>query len=156
MDIFDSTDDLLEEFAGFSFFQFLALDDIIEKLSSTGVLHYKEQLPWGLNYLVHSAVTLFCVTSVLPRKAKWHLDAVLSSECWSREWLAPRLLCLWCDLFRVFLWPLSPQLSYVFLFLLFQTSQTQVTFLISIYINERSKTRKNMPQNFFKLHADVK
>jgi len=45
MDIFDSTDDLLEEFAGFSFFQFLALDDIIEKLSSTGVLHYKEQLP---------------------------------------------------------------------------------------------------------------
>ena len=47
--VFDSTDDLLEEFAGFGFFKFLLLDDVVEKFAATDELHDEKELFRRLN-----------------------------------------------------------------------------------------------------------
>lgn len=40
--VFDTTDDLLEEFARFSFFELLLFHDVVEELAATGVFHNEE------------------------------------------------------------------------------------------------------------------
>ena len=39
MEVLDTTDDLLEEFARLSFFQLLLLNNVVEELTSTDELH---------------------------------------------------------------------------------------------------------------------
>ena len=39
MEVLDTTDDLLEEFARLSFFQLLLLNNVVEELASTDELH---------------------------------------------------------------------------------------------------------------------
>ena len=51
VDIFNPTDDLLEEFASFGFFELFTLDDVIEELSTAGVLHDEEELSGRFNDL---------------------------------------------------------------------------------------------------------
>jgi len=47
--VFDATDDLLEEFARFSLFELLLLHDVVEEFAATDELHDQEKLFWSLN-----------------------------------------------------------------------------------------------------------
>ena len=49
MNIFYATDYLLEELAGFGFFKFLLLDDVVEKLAAADELHDEKELFRCLN-----------------------------------------------------------------------------------------------------------
>ena len=49
MQVFDSAYDLLEELAGFCFFEFLLLDDVVEKFAAADELHDEKELFWRLN-----------------------------------------------------------------------------------------------------------
>lgn len=52
VDIFDSTDDLFEDFACFFFSHSFFADDVIKEFSIFHVLHDKEEMFWCLNDLV--------------------------------------------------------------------------------------------------------
>jgi len=47
--VLNAADNLLEKLAGFFFFQFLLLHDVVEKLASADVLHNQKELLWRLN-----------------------------------------------------------------------------------------------------------
>ena len=49
MDVFDPSDNLLEELASLGLLQFLLLDDVVKKLTSADKLHDQEELFRGLD-----------------------------------------------------------------------------------------------------------